>query len=82
MEELQNCAGSISLNNITQVSTCTALSFDLAFAMTVHKAQGRTLVKMVIPVAVLSCLNKNTANAVCIYFWECHRYHAAKTYSC
>lgn len=40
--------GSPLLNHISSVQVCTALAFDLAFAMTIHKAQGRTIPRVVI----------------------------------
>ena len=40
--------GSPLLNNISEVQVKTALAFDLAFAMTIHKAQGRTIPRVVI----------------------------------
>lgn len=40
--------GSPSLSNISSVKVKTALAFDLAFAMTVHKAQGRTMKRVII----------------------------------
>ena len=40
--------GSPMLNHMSKVMVRTALAFDLAFAMTIHKAQGRTIPRVIV----------------------------------